>query len=202
MSEGKSGEGNVDPSPAGDNIVVKLVDYAFKYLHEGLRSFFERHIDDFGEDWEVLMNEGESHEQYQIYVEYRKLMSEHLDKFSSEHGFNSFEECYEEVQRLVAEDNIKAKEEMEKVKEEMQRLEEDMLKRREESLGGAEAKRGDDDGENEGKSAEDSAKKRPKPPAFFFFKRLTLEDMLNMVLNMCEYRSFSMMMRTRAAQRR
>ena len=35
-----------------------------------------------------------------------------------------------------------------------------------------------------------------------FFARLTLEDMMNMVLNITEYQAFSMMMRTKAAQLR
>lgn len=209
MGEGKDDNEEtgevIDATPAGDNLVVKLVDYAFKYLHEGLSPFFEKHIDDFGEDWEVLMNEGESHEQYAIYQEYKKLMTTHLDKFSEEQGFSSFEDCFEEVQRLVAEDNDRAKKELEKLKLQMAQMEEETLKRREESLGGGEGKTnndGDDETDDEGKAENDEKAKRPIAPQILFFSRLTLENMLHMVLNMCEYRSFSMMMRTRAAQRR
>ena len=58
----------------------------------------------------------------------------------------------------------------------------------------------DDDTESEDDESKDGKKKNAPPPMVLFFQPITLEELVNMVLNLAEYPTFSMMMRMKAQQ--
>ena len=47
------------------NLVQRLIEHAFRYLHVGLEGFFNDHVDKFAEDWQQVSQQGHTLEQYE-----------------------------------------------------------------------------------------------------------------------------------------
>ena len=235
--------------PKNQGLVHKLMQFVDKAMVEW-EPFFEETIDVFDQEWDDLHNAGETLEQYAAFNKYEKLVSEKFDDFAQEEGFDSIGDCFEEIQRLVAEDKVKLEEELAQMRANMKRTHDEWEAKKRQAQAHAEGKAADagDGGEakaGEGKTADgggggggggggsgegkaaDAAEdlvgqafvagianatkaiELPKapgqeeaPPMFLIFHRMGLEQVVEMVCNLADYKTFSMMMRMRVEQRR
>ena len=131
-------------------------------------------------------------EQYEIFQEYEILLDENLTEFVTKEGFKSVGACFNEISRLIEEDKEKKAEEMRKIQERLRKAQEAMKQQQLEREGkSSEGKNNDDDNNNQ---------ENNPPPLQFFYQPITLEQLINMVLNMAEYQTFSFMMRMKVQQ--
>ena len=64
-------------SGTGGNLIVRFVEYVYKAINEDMDDFFEDNVDVFDQDdEEVDSGKGETFEQYAVYEEYLKQVSE------------------------------------------------------------------------------------------------------------------------------
>jgi hypothetical protein len=106
----------------------------------------------------------------------------HLNRFATKEGFDNAPECFMELERLVTEDAEEHKRRMAEMQENLRRQQEEY----------SAAMKSADDG--------DSATPPAKQPLMIFFQPISLEQLMQMVLNMAEYPTFSFMMRMKVQQ--
>jgi hypothetical protein len=207
--------------PEGNRLVHRLVEFAYRVLHTEMDTFFKDNCDKFDQDWDEVRQKGETLEQYEIFKNYEKEMAKHLDKFAANEGYDSTKKCFDIINTSVADDLLKHKEQMAKLTEQIKKAQKQWAKQNKKLMRAHEkAKKkqeakgsGDGDGakeedeeetEEEVSSSEDEDKdddgKKTPPPMVLFFQPITLEELVNMVLNLAEYPTFSMMMRMKAQQ--
>jgi hypothetical protein len=180
-----------DPwKPKPPNLVQRFVEFAFSMLHTKMDSFFERHAEQFDQEWDDYLQAGETLEQYDVFKEYEQLLDENLTEFVKKEGFGSVGACFREISSLVEKDKADKEEEMRKIQERLREAQE-ALRRKQDALEGKTA------GEKEGDAPAQSSN---PPPLQFFYQPITLEQLINMVLNMAEYQTFSFMMRMKVQQ--
>jgi len=173
-------------------LVHKLVDYAFRMLSTDMGEFFARHVQVFDQDANEVRQQGETIEQYHVFQEYLQLLEEAMDEFVKKEGFKNIEECYAEVERQVHDDTKRHEEEMKKLYAHLQAIQAQYA---------AEAKGGSTDAK--GGMADDKDAKGEGMvaiPMVVLFQPITLEKLLDMVLNLSEYTTFSLMMRMKVTQ--
>eukprot|EP00946_MAST-07B_sp_MAST-7B-sp1_P001655 g1655.t1 len=131
-----------------------------------------------------------------IHTEMDSFFTEHADKFDQDwedfnqqgetleqfqEGFDNAPECFMELERLVTEDAEEHKRRMAEMQENLRRQQEEYN-----------AAMKSNDG--------DSSAPTPKQPLMIFFQPISLEQLMQMVLNMAEYPTFSFMMRMKVQQ--
>ena len=141
--------------------------------------------------WDDYLQAGETLEQYEIFQEYEVLLDENLTEFVTKEGFKSVGACFNEISRLIEEDKEKKAEEMRKIQE--------RLRKAQEALKQQQLEREGKSGEGS-KNSDDNNQENNPPPLQFFYQPITLEQLINMVLNMAEYQTFSFMMRMKVQQ--
>ena len=143
----------------------------------------------------------------QVFKEYEVLLDEHLTKFAQERGYADARECFEKIEEAVAEDKIRSEERMKRMMERMQQAQErwraeQAAKSRlvpEGEVTVDEGKESEDSQSKEGKESDekaagnsaDSNKAASRnglnpnaPPVYFMSVPVTLERMMNMVMNL------------------
>jgi hypothetical protein len=209
--------------PEGNRLVHRLVEYAYRVLHTEMDTFFKDNCDKFDQDWDEVRQKGETLEQFEIFKEYEKVMSKHLDKFAVNEGYSDTKKCFDVINSSVTEDLLKHKEQMKKLTEQIKKAQKqwakqskklmrahEKAKKKQEAKGSGDGDEGKDDGDEEEEETEEEATssdedekddgKKAPPPMVLFFQPITLEELVNMVLNLAEYPTFSMMMRMKAQQ--
>jgi hypothetical protein len=129
---------------------------------------------------------------FRLRQEYLQLLEEAMDEFVKKEGFKNIEECYAEVERQVHDDTKRHEEEMKKLYAHLQAIQAQYA---------AEAKGGSTDAK--GGMADDKDAKGEGMvaiPMVVLFQPITLEKLLDMVLNLSEYTTFSLMMRMKVTQ--
>lgn len=176
------------------SLVHKLVDYAFRMLNEDMGEFFARHAQVFDQSAEEVRQQGETVDQYVIYQEYLKLLEEGLEEFVRKEGFSDIQACYAQVEEEVRSD---AKRHEEQMKQLMAHLQQITRQAR-----GEDSKEGGSDIKEGGSDAKDGADKGDQAgiPMVVLFQPITLEKLVDMVLNLSEYTTFSLMMRMKVSQ--
>ena len=153
-----------------------------------------------------MRNEGETIEQYNCYMEYKKLLDEKVDQFGKSEGFNSDEELIYTINKLVKDDLVRHKKQMEEMMRQIRKAQKRVLKKLKREEEEREAihraidfdDHDDDSSESDGESNNDG----PPPGYLLFFNPTTLEQLVDMVLNLSEYQTFSMMRRMKMQQKR
>jgi hypothetical protein len=166
----------------GPNLVQRFVDYVFRVIHTEMDEFFTRNANLFDQDWDDFNQQGETLEQYNVFKRYEELLDVHLTKFAKSEKFHNAADCFVELERLVTEDAEEHRKRMEEMQEKLKQAQE----RRENASSGG------------GKSGEQED--NPPQPLMIFFQPISLEQLMQMVLNMAEYPTFSFMMRMKVQQ--
>ena len=128
--------------PKNEGLIHKLMHFVDSAMTEW-EPFFEECIDLFEQDWNELHNEGETLEQYAAFKKYEKLVEKKFNEFAGEAGFDSVGDCFEEIQRLVAEDKVKLEEELAEMRANMKRTHDEWEAKKQRAKAQAEAKSGD-----------------------------------------------------------
>ena len=165
----------------GPNLVQRFVDYVFRVIHTEMDDFFTRNATLFDQDWDDFNQAGETLEQYNVFKRYEELLDVHLTRFAENEKFDDAADCFVELQRLVTEDAEEHKKRMEEMQEQLKKAQEKATN----ASGGG------------GKNGEEEAKPQP---LMIFFQPISLEQLMQMVLNMAEYPTFSFMMRMKVQQ--
>ena len=186
-----------------------------------MREFFSENCSKFEQDFDNYQKQGETLEQYACYQEYKKRLEDLLSRFVQDENFDDEEECMFEIQRLVKEDLERHKEEMKKMMKALKKAQKRAMKaikraqlaaegnlndlESESDQDGDDSEDSDDadqkNGDAEGKG-EDGGGSGRVPPMMVFFSPTTLEQLVEMVMNLGEYQTFSMMMRMKVQQNR
>ncbi|GMH85710.1 hypothetical protein TrVE_jg6378 [Triparma verrucosa] len=188
----------------GPGLIHRFVNFAFNAINSEMNDFFQENCPKFEQDYEDYTKQGETLEQYACFQEYRERLETSLSKFCETENFDDEEECMAEIQRLVKEDLERHKEQMQKMMEAIQKAQKRAMKairkaqRAEEGGGDVESSESEEDGEEE-KGGEDGGS---SAPMMIFFSPTTLEQLVEMVMNLGEYQTFSMMMRMKVQQQR
>lgn len=161
----------------GPNLVQRFVDYVFRVIHTEMDDFFTRNAELFDQDWDDFNQKGETLEQHAVFKRYEELLDDHLTKFAENEQFDSAVECFQELERLVTDDAEEHKKRMEELQEQLRKSQDNI----------------------EGKSG-DAKDGKKQQPLMIFFQPISLEQLMQMVLNMAEYPTFSFMMRMKVQQ--
>lgn len=174
FEERKSTEGS-------NNVVVDLVEFAMRVVHEELAFFFEEHCDlwDYGEDElkAISSGGGESLEQHDVYRKYVELVTSHLDDFVESSGLGSQREVTEAVEEAIQAD----KDQRKKLMAEIHKAFELMKK---------------------GGGAKDDAENKKPPPLLLFSQPIGLEFLLDSVLKLSEYETMRSLMIMKVNEKR
>ncbi|GMI27977.1 hypothetical protein TeGR_g9634, partial [Tetraparma gracilis] len=177
----------------------------FKTINQDMNDFFEDNCDKFEQDFDDYQKQGETLEQYSCYTEYKKALEEKLDVFVANENFDDEEECLLEIQRLVQEDLARNKAQMEKIMKNLLKAQKAAIK----AIRRAQAQeRGELDNLSSSEEEEEEEEKGGGgddgglPSMMVFFQPTTLEQLVDMVMNLGEYQTFSMMMRMKVQQKR
>eukprot|EP00520_Triparma_pacifica_P004486 CAMPEP_0118654964 /NCGR_PEP_ID=MMETSP0785-20121206/12669_1 /TAXON_ID=91992 /ORGANISM="Bolidomonas pacifica, Strain CCMP 1866" /LENGTH=263 /DNA_ID=CAMNT_0006547657 /DNA_START=52 /DNA_END=840 /DNA_ORIENTATION=- len=195
----------------GPGLVHRFVNFAFQTINNEMGEFFNENCSKFEQDFDNYQKQGETLEQYACYQEYRGKLEEQLQKFVEKEEFDDEEECMMEIQRLVKEDLEKHKEQMKLMMKALKKAQKRAMKaiRRAQRAANGELDDVEDDvdEEKEEDSDEDSDSESKEgeqrtAPMLMFFSPTTLEQLVEMVMNLGEYQTFSMMMRMKVQQNR
>lgn len=211
----------VAPPAGGQSVVINLLNFAMKIVHEEMAEFFDGHCDawDYGEEElkAIMAGGGETLKQHAIYKDYLEIMNGHLDTFAQSAGFRSAKEVFDAVSAAVDDDK--------RQREKMMREMNDMFAQMRLKIGapkdgdakggaddgdGDDAKagaKGDDDDEAKGGDAKAEAKTSASgaagnPGLVLFSQPIGLEYLLDSVLNLAEYETLRMMMIMKAREKR
>jgi len=200
-------------------LVSRLVQYAFRVFNLDMNGFFMKYCSVFDQTPAEMKRDGETLEQYDVFRKYEEQLDKHLDSFVTKEGFNSVEECFVAIERAVKTDKREHADRMEELTSQLKSLEEEAAAYRQEKALEDAAESGENAEDDldavlaaTDLSTENKKKKAPSAPsattmnshapAILYLQPLTLEQMVESVLNMADYQTFSAMMRVRAAQMR
>jgi hypothetical protein len=199
-------------------LVSRLVQYAFRVFNLDMNGFFMKYCNVFDQTPAEMKKNGETLEQYDVFRKYEEQLDKHMDSFVTKEGFNSVEECFVAIERAVKTDKRDHAERMEELTSQLKSLEEEAAAHRQEKALEDAAETGEEVDDLDtllsatDLSIEDKKKKKVNTPsaaamsshapAMLYLQPLTLEQMVESVLNMADYQTFSGMMRIRAAQMR
>jgi len=211
------------------NLALRFCEFAFKVLNQDMDDFFEDNMDAFDQDVDELQSgRGETFEQYEAYKQYVQELEIHFDEFATIEGYESSMDCFRDINDLVIDDaeerKIAMKEMAERMKASFEAWQKKFSKDAIEADSKADGKTADD--ESDKKHASDSKHsagvsdfksdskgsesvigtdevnhEESPPPVMMFFQPVSLEAMLNHVLTLTEYTTFSHIMRTKVRQR-
>jgi len=159
------------------DLVPRFAKFAMNLINVKMEPFFAKHMHFFDQEIEAINNRGETIEQYQAFKEYEKELEKNLMGFLDEEGFTSPKYFLKEVERLVEDDK-------KRVKEQMEQLMKQLMELMAEVMGGGPA---------------DANSATPQVP-MMFFKPQGQDEMLDTIISLGEYSTFSALMRARVAQ--
>ena len=171
-----------------------------------LAKFFDDNCNEFDQDFSEYTKKGETLGQYSCYQEYTKLLESSLDKFVDDENFDDEEECMAEINRLVKEDLEKHKEQMTKMMEQLKKAQKRAMKAMKKAQDAEKTDEEKAESKNDDSESEDDENDEQDIGDMFgqmiFFSPTTLEQLVDMVMNLGEYQTFSMMMRMKVQQKR
>lgn len=161
------------------SIAHRFCAFAMRTLNEDLDAFFERCLPLFEQSLEEVEVSGETLEQYAAYKEYVAALEEHCAKFAMDEGYGpgAGGQFLQDLQTAIEADRSKAEQHVESFLEQMRQ-------RRRAALGS------DNINDDEMKMLR------------AMFKPQTVDDLIDMLLHMTEYQSFSCLMRAKVQQQK
>jgi hypothetical protein len=161
------------------SIAHRFCAFAMRTLNEDLDPFFDRCLPLFEQSLEDVEVSGETLEQYAAYKEYVAALEEHCAKFAMEEGYGpgAGGQFLQDLQKAIEEDRSKAELQVESFLEQMRQ-------RRRVALGS------DNISDDEIKMLR------------AMFKPQTVDDLIDILLHMTEYQSFSCLMRAKVQQQK
>ncbi|GMH48020.1 hypothetical protein TrRE_jg10073 [Triparma retinervis] len=181
----------------GPGLVHRFVNFAFQTINNDMGEFFADNCSKFEQDFDSYQKQGETLEQYACYQEYQGKLEEQLQKFVEQEEFDDEEECMMEIQRLVKEDLEKHKEQMKMMMKALKKAQKRAMKaiKRAQRAANGELDDVEDDLDEEDKSSSDSDNDDKDggddrlAPMMVFFSPTTLEQLVEMVMNLGEYQT-------------
>ncbi|CAE7294359.1 unnamed protein product [Symbiodinium pilosum] len=166
---------------AREFIAHRFCAFALKTLNEDMDPLFEKFLSIFDQDAKEFLQQGETHEQYAAYLEYTATLEEHASNFALQEGYSPGDAgtFLKQLQRAIEEDKVHAEKQVEAFLVHME-------KQRRLKLGPDAPPM--EQGEVELMKA--------------LFRPQTVEDMMEMLLHMTEYTSFSSLMRAKVQQKK
>ncbi|CAE7200651.1 unnamed protein product [Symbiodinium sp. CCMP2456] len=154
---------------------------ALRTLNEDMDPLFEKFMPIFDQDVKEFLQQGETHEQYAAYREYVASLEEHASDFALQEGYSPGDagSFLSELQRAIEEDKVRAEKQVEAFLVHMEQ-------QRRMRLG------------PEAPPMEQGEVDLMKA----LFRPQTVEDMMEMLLHMTEYTSFSSLMRAKVQQKK
>lgn len=200
-------------------IVSRLVEYAYRIFNTKMVGFFKNNCSAFEQSAKEHKERGDTLEQYEVFKRYEEQLDKHMDQFVQKEGFDDIEQCFNAIDRALKTDKREHDDRMNDLLSQLKELEEETAQLR--AAATLKAAGPVDDGDNVDsllaeldaeldspktarakKSKSDSAnpdKVAVHTPQIVLLQPLTLEQMVESVLNMADYSTFSTMMRIRAA---
>ena len=239
-----------DENNENKNLVIRFVEFAFKVLNQEMDPFFEENLVYFDQNNEDLIDgRGETLQQYSIYQKYLTELEVYFDEFALQEGYQTSKECFDDINKLIIDDEIERKKLFQEMAERMLQTfntlrsqiedESDVKEIRdndEEEENDNNEKKGsenkksssksmnrtkesksdskDDDGEEEEEEERKADSKENNevtvevketpamaPPVIMFFQPVSLDSMIQHVLSLTEYTTFSYIIRTKLKQK-
>jgi hypothetical protein len=197
------------------NVVIRFCEYGYKVLNQDMDEFFEDNISAFDQDEDELRSgRGETFEQYDVYKRYLKKLEEFFDGFATSEGYDSVTSCFDDINTIIMEDTEERKKALKEMAERMkasfanwqQQFQKASLEAdaKADSKGSSDEKsdvkrivahsdvKGETKEEKKGsKNDEDPESSAPPPPVLMFFQPISLDAMLQHMLTLTEYSTFS-----------
>jgi hypothetical protein len=214
-------------APESKNLIIRFTEYAYKVLNEDMDDFFEDHVRAFDQDdSELESGKGETLEQYDVYMKYIAELEKRFDVFSEREGYASTEDCFADIKGVIDEDEARRKRSMGELASRLRAMQERwsrQFQRLEEGDNvSPDAKSSERSGEAKGEKGSDSkamAKRSDSKggvesseagsnlaeelaPIMLFFQPISMDTLLNQVMTLTEYTTFSAIMRAKVRQRR
>jgi len=166
---------------AKETVAHRFCAFALRTLNEDMDPLFEKFMPIFDQDVKEFVQQGETHEQYAAYREYVASLEEHASNFALQEGYSPGDagSFLSELQRAIEEDKVRAEKQVEAFLVHMEQ-------QRRMRLG------------PEAPPMEQGEVDLMKA----LFRPQTVEDMMEMLLHMTEYTSFSSLMRAKVQQKK
>jgi|Transcript_24937 hypothetical protein len=165
---------SAESAEGSDGFAYRLCRFALKTINEEMGGVFEKFVPVFDQDAREFQQQGETHAQFTAYQEYLSILEQHLVRFAAAEGYGggNAAEFLEALRQNVAEDKANAEQEFQRTWQ--------ALKDQFSQLDGL------------GEDADVMLNQLRE-----FYKPQTVEDLMQTVLNMLEYETFSQLMRAK-----
>lgn len=160
-------------------VAHRFISFTMKTLNEDMDPLFEKWVPVFEQTLQEVQQQGETHEQYAAYNEYLEALEEHVARFATQEGYSPGEggNFLAALQSALDEDRARAEKQVESFLEQMRQQRRQL-------------------------TGSDEADPEELAMLKILFKPQTADDMLQMILHMTEYRSFSNLMRSKVQQQK
>eukprot|EP00930_Biecheleria_cincta_P023628 TRINITY_DN17041_c0_g1_i1.p1 TRINITY_DN17041_c0_g1~~TRINITY_DN17041_c0_g1_i1.p1 ORF type:complete len:532 (-),score=123.75 TRINITY_DN17041_c0_g1_i1:360-1889(-) len=161
-------------------VAHRFISFTMKILNEDMDPLFEKWVPVFDQSLQEVQQQGETHEQYAAYKEYAEALEEHVARFAEQEGYSPGDggNFLAALQTALDEDRARAEKQVEAFLEQMRQQRRQLT------------------GSDQEADPEELAMLK------MLFKPQTADDMLQMILHMTEYRSFSNLMRSKVQQQK
>lgn len=161
-------------------VAQRFISFTMKTLNEDMDPLFENWVPLFDQTSQEAQQQGETHEQYAAYNEYAAALEEHVARFATQEGYSPDQggDFLAALQSALVEDRVRAEKQVESFLEQMRQQRRQLT------------------GVDQEADPEELAMLK------MLFKPQTADDMLQMILHMTEYRSFSNLMRSKVQQQK
>jgi hypothetical protein len=163
-----------DPDEGREGLTHRLCRFALKTINEDMSIVFDKFVPVFDQDARELQQQGETHAQYAAYKEYLDILEQRLVQFAAGEGYGggNAQEFLAALRQNVAEDKANAERQFQRTWQ--------ALKEQFSQVDGL------------GEDADEMLNQLRE-----FYRPPTVEDLMQTVLNMMEYDTFSHLMRAK-----
>lgn len=211
--ESKSNDEMIEYDSKGEvkklpNLVLRFCEFAFKILNHDMDTFFVEHMELFDQDENELQSGGgETLQQYEVYQKYLKELDILFDEFAFREGFSSSSNCFDAINDSIQEDKEGRKKYMKELTAKMREAHELMIAQRkraheDEDKSQPKIERVDDGDKKSDDTDNITNAEIEEMPTLLFFQPMSMESMLQQVLTLTEYQTFSFVMRAKCRQLR
>eukprot|EP00924_Labyrinthula_sp_SR-Ha-C_P007187 snap_masked-scaffold_8-processed-gene-11.2-mRNA-1 protein AED:1.00 eAED:1.00 QI:0/-1/0/0/-1/1/1/0/403 len=197
----------------GTNAITKLFTHISQLLNVDLDPFYEKNVHCFGNNFKPSKSTDFSHEQYEAFLEFQRLIDLSLAKFVQKEGYKDIDQVYELIKSAMIVDKKLHAKFLERLMKRIQQLQGQVQKELVQKTNSEEEKLHENSKHSSHSSEETSTEqkeekdelnlkpiKQPNPLQCFVYSPSNLENLLDSLLRTTSYETFTRIMQVKTRQ--